>query len=195
MLIGIDLDNVLTDYYKEFLDYVNNKHATAYKFSDLKSYWFEDNFGGTREEAIKKFIDFEESHSLKLTPVPGAVKAMKNLSKEHELVIITSRRDEKFEAAREWVEKNFPNCFKEIVISTGGAKTLLAQRKSKAQVCKDLGIAVLIEDVLEVAAECAKTSKVLLLDRPWNQAPTPEGVYRVKSWPEALERISLTSLV
>ena len=51
-------------------------------------------------------------------------------------------------------------------------------------------VELIIEDSLETAEECASSGlRVLLFDCPWNQnSNLPEGIMRVKSWKEIVEK-------
>ena len=58
----------------------------------------------------------------------------------------------------------------------------------KSDVCKELGVEVMIEDSLSQAKEIAPcVRKIFLLDCPWNQGDLPMNVARVYSWDEIVE--------
>ncbi len=63
--------------------------------------------------------------------------------------------------------------------------------KEKAIVCSDCKVDLIVEDSLTHAIECAKRGiKVILFDKPWNQASLAENITRVKDWNEILQRIN-----
>ena len=64
-------------------------------------------------------------------------------------------------------------------------------KKSKAQVCKSLGVDVFIEDALEHALPLANNGiPVLLFDRPWNRGQEPANTTRVFSWSGILRSLA-----
>jgi uncharacterized HAD superfamily protein len=62
--------------------------------------------------------------------------------------------------------------------------------RSKADVCRELGVGVMIEDSMSQAKEIAASGcRVLLLDCPWNQGDLPENVTRIYSWKEIVAHL------
>lgn len=60
----------------------------------------------------------------------------------------------------------------------------------KSQLCKELGITLLIDDVIENAIDVTSNGiTCILLERPWNREKvfTHPLLIRVKDWTEALE--------
>ena len=65
------------------------------------------------------------------------------------------------------------------------------QAASKAEICKELGISILLEDAPATALECAtKGIKVILFNRPWNQNVSHKNIVRAKTWIEAMKAIN-----
>ena len=65
------------------------------------------------------------------------------------------------------------------------------QASTKAEICSELGIKVILEDSGETAIECAqKNISVILFDKPWNKIHKHKKIVRVKEWQEAMRALS-----
>src|SRR3989344_2809835 len=63
--------------------------------------------------------------------------------------------------------------------------------RKKVDVCKELGVELLIDDNLVYVNECAtEGTPALLFDAPWNQGVLPAGVTRISSWDEVVRYIT-----
>ena len=61
--------------------------------------------------------------------------------------------------------------------------------QSKADVCREIGAEIMIEDVPDHVVSCANAGiRVLLFDQPWNRGEMACNgrIERVRSWDEAL---------
>ncbi len=190
MKIGIDLDEILAGFLEALVDYHNKTYKTFLKRSQFHSYDFWKVWGGNRNEAIQKVYDFHKScHFSKIKPIPGAISGIEEIKENHELIIITSRQDYIAKETRAWIEKHFPNTFTKIHFTNHFAQK--GKQKSKADICVEEQIDLLIEDHPEYAVECSSRKiKVFLLDNPWNKLQKmPKEVERVFSWQEIVKKI------
>jgi uncharacterized HAD superfamily protein len=187
LIIGVDLDDVVIDFSNALHAYHNERYGTSVKKGDMTSYGFENVWNCTEEEASKKVFEFYSTndHDTAL-PVPGASEALALLKEAHELHIISSRADQIADLTFRWIDKNFPNHFKSVNLTNQYFGTPEKVR-SKADVCRELHVDVMIEDSLSQAKEIALVvSKVFLLDCPWNQGELPKNVMRVYSWADII---------
>jgi len=191
MIIGVDIDEVLADMTTYFFKFHNEKYGTNVKREDVFSYHLWEVVGGTREEITKKFYEFYASkHFLEMTTIPGSQKHLKLLSDKYEVHLITARPNDIQKETFLWIKKFFP--FKDFEIHfTNHWGSGEGKARTKGEICKELGIEIMIEDSLAYSKEMAeKGIKVLLMDCPWNQSDDlPENVIRVHSWEEAVEVI------
>jgi uncharacterized HAD superfamily protein len=192
MRIGIDFDETLVDSMKAIIKLHNEQYGTHYKKDDVTEYHVENIWGGTKEEWTAKLDDFlSAKNTAHFDPIPGAIPAIDALkSAGHELYIITARGDSDVEATELWLTKHFPSTFEGVhyghVRSDDPAK-----RRKKADMCKELGIELMIDDHISVAKNCSEEGiRVLLLDEPWNQGELPPGVARVYSWEEIVKKLT-----
>jgi len=189
MRIGIDLDEVIGDYIGGFLNWYNGRNGVEIKREDILSYALEENgvFGWTREDKIRYVDEFNERGLLEdIELIEGVREVIERLKEDYELYVVTSRREETRERTERFLNKYFDGVFRDIVFTSEFDDE---NRKSKADVCVELGLDYMIEDNKDFARECIeKGVKVLLFDRPWNREEI-DGVVRVFGWGEVLDRI------
>lgn len=189
-MIGIDLDDCVLDFNNALHAYHNKKYGTSVARKDIISYDIEKLWNCSPEEASKKVFEFYSTaeHDAAL-PVPGAYEAMAVLKKANELHLISSRSEKISDLTLRWVDKNFPGRFKSVTL-TNQYFGIKENVRSKADVCRELHIDVMVEDSLSQAKEIAMVvSRVFLLDCPWNQGELPHNVIRVNSWKEIVSQL------
>ena len=188
MKVAFDLDEVLADFNSKLLQFHNENYGTNFAVSDLHSYNLWETWGGTREQAIQKVFRFYESPYFEnIKPFDEAIGIIEKLSKNNELVIITSRPTQLESVTTDWVHIFFPQKFSKILLThhySNDGKI----GKEKDEVCSQESIDVIVEDSLEWAQKCSRRNvKAILLDRPWNQTgPANENIIRVEHLNEIL---------
>lgn len=187
MKIGIDIDEVIAEFLESFLEFYNSKYNRNLKKEDFKSYQFEETLGGSHEEEAVELVK-EHGYEGEIKLVSGALEAIKELSKKHELIILTARHPMFKDKTEKFLEMHFGNIFSQILY-TGEAFQKYGTTKS--DLCRNLDISIIIEDNKIFSLECAeKGINVFLMDRPWNKdCFNHENILRVKNWNEALEKI------
>ncbi len=191
MKIGIDIDNVLSELSASMDLWHNRVHGTNLEEKDHVAFDLESIWTCSKEESIKKILEFFDSSEFKATKIVlGAIEGVKSLTEDHELHVITSRADKVFDETIAWLNKHFSDSFHKVHF-TGQMCGAKSGNRSKAMVCKEYGINILIEDALHYANNCANEGvKVLLFDWPWNQSEELHpNIIRVKSWQEILDYI------
>ncbi len=186
--IGIDVDEVLAELMKELNTFYNNSYRTNFKFEDYKSYKLEETWGVAKEKADKIVNDFFYSEYYKqVRPIPGSQRGVAFLSNKNELSIITSRPICLREDTYKWVNNHFPKIFSEFHFTGERVKNNKGTRK--ADICRELGVDILIEDCLEKSIDCASNgTKIFLFDRPWNQYNNlPKKITRISGWEEVID--------
>ena len=186
MLIGIDLDEVLSCFVRSFLIHYNQKHGTDFREEDFRSYDFEDTIGGNLESTILERNDFFGSPEFdSITPVAGSIESVDSLSQSHGLYVVTSRVSELKDRTLDWLDRYYRNKFRDVIL-TGDA--VHAGKCTKPEICMNLGVELFVEDNLKYAKSFIDSGmEVLLLDRPWNRSGDV-GV-RVYNWGEIVEYV------
>jgi uncharacterized HAD superfamily protein len=184
MKIGIDIDDVTSEFFSPFLEYVNKINGTSIKFEDITVYRSWEIMGVSQEKSLKSSDDFHAAGCLLyVNLIEGSKESINKLSQEHEVVFITSRPPHWEKTTHEFLKKHelhFPVHFAEHLS--------VKVNKKKSEICLEHGVNIMIEDSKEHALDCAeKGIKVFLLDKPWNQNFEHENVERVRGWKEILE--------
>jgi uncharacterized HAD superfamily protein len=187
MGIGIDFDDVIFDFFKGLLKWYEKEYGKRYKREEFNDFDWGPVWGTDREETIKRVNKFLESHDLEgATPVNGALDALNQLMKTHNITIITGRPHQFKNKTEEWLIHHLKKV-PEIVIAGEFHK---GQAAKKSDICKERNIPILLEDAPETAIDCAKNGiKVILFDQPWNQNAQHRNIIRVRNWKEALKEI------
>jgi 5'(3')-deoxyribonucleotidase len=197
MIIAIDLDDTLAESLQHFIKFYNKKYIGKYgvpiKFKDFTSYFLCDIRNMSREEELKIIKDYDTYHHRdEIEPINKAIEIVKELSKKHEIIIVTSRTKKVEKETRAWVKKYLP-MIKEIFFTR---EDYLDASKPKEDICKTAYADVLIDDSLRHVTGCDKAGiRTILLNRPWNKKKEEEKhVRRVNSWsevPKIIEEIEL----
>ncbi len=187
MKIAIDLDEVVGDFMAGLIKFHNDTYNTNFTKLDFFSYKFWEVWGGSEEEAIQKVYDFHKtSYFNNIKPVSGVIDVLKELKKENELFLITSRQYDIMEKTKKWIEKYFSGIFSGIYFTNHYSQN--GNSRKKSDLCDNLNIDVLIEDSLDYAIECLKPNrKIILFKYPWNEKKEkPKGIHTVSNWEEVL---------
>lgn len=186
MNIGIDLDDVLVDFWTEMLVFYNKRYGTAFCKEQFFSYEAWRVFGGTRKECIERIEDFYTSPSFKTIPaLLLARETVATISQQHVCVVITGRPEYTASATHELIEMHFPGIFAGVHFTNAYALGIMPRLKK--DICAALRIEVLLEDHWDHALPCAEAGiRVVLFDQPWNRGVERrhQNITRVYSWNE-----------
>jgi len=188
MKIGLDMDEVIVEFVEHMLKFYHLKTGKKIEKNKVTSYDFWEVWGGTREETLKLIDEFHDSDYFdKIHPVENAVESINRLIDKNEIYVITSRPGHFKEKTEEWFKKNFKDGRFKVLFSNDFHK---GKGKTKAEICKELGIKLMIEDSLKMSLDCANSGiKVILFDKPWNQGIEHKNITRVHNWIDALKEI------
>ena len=195
-ILAVDIDDVLFPFNSNLLDWHNLVHGTDLVIDDYTSFRLDEVWGGTKAEATAKVGEFQRyPGSLEGGPLPGALDAIGGLKSRYKLVVVTSRQISITCETEAWINIHFPNVFDGVYFANYHNEQ--APRLTKAEVCQEIGVDLLIDDHLDYVRECAGQGikAILFGDYPWNQAEgLPDGVVRAHNWQEvvkALEQVYL----
>lgn len=191
LTIGIDLDDTLLDFNSTLCEFHNQKYGTNYKRSDITKYRLDDIWNATYEQIVERIDEFYHTDlHWNSAPMEGAPEVIRELQKKHRLIIITAKPDYLREKTLMWLDKHYKDAFKEIHFLGEFHGTSDHKKKSKGELCDEIGVDIFIEDSMANAKNIARLHRpVLLLDSPWNQGELPENVKRVKGWVEVVNYI------
>ncbi|MFZ0013573.1 MAG: hypothetical protein WAL25_05595 [Acidimicrobiia bacterium] len=110
MRLGIDLDGVVANFTKGWMEFYNRQHGTDFVVADSKRW--HDLVELTHFDDIDEFWDWSsdlDGHSVfwHLEPFPGAVEALHSLTDAgHRVIIITTKPDFAVGDTYEWIERH-----------------------------------------------------------------------------------------
>lgn len=186
--IGVDIDEILSETVRTFLDFYNNKHSTSFVFDVITDYHFGKLIGISLDEEKRAVGEFYSSEVARDLPtLPGSVKAIKKLAQENELYAVSSRPTQLMPLTTEWINSHYPNCFTDIILTNSHFDAT----KTKSDVCKNLELDIFIDDQIVYAEDCAIVcEKVFLMNKPWSKGTlVAPNIIRVDSWADITQAI------
>ena len=188
--IGIDVDDVVVNFMKWFLDYSNLNLGTNYTLDQITNYHlWELGIHKSKEESIKIVNDFQDSaHFNKIDFVEGSKEGIERISKFNDIYFVTSRPEKLKRKTEDFFYSNFPkNGYK---FSFSGE---IHGGKTKAEICKELNLKIMIEDNPSYALSCAKEGiETFLLSKYWNKDYVEhKNLVKVKDWEELIDKLKV----
>lgn len=187
--LGLDFDDILFDFNNKYCHFINDKYGTNLCFDDIYTYDMDIVWKIDKSEVIRRVEEFilSQAHE-EVFPVPGAVDALRDLSKSYNLHVITSRNEKFRDKTVNWLNKHFPNVFNKVHFTNFYETN--EKKVNKSNVCKENSISIMVEDAPVHAEDLALNGiEVLMLDKPWNRVETHRLVKRVASWQEIVARL------
>jgi uncharacterized HAD superfamily protein len=186
-VIAIDYDDVIVPSAPIIVRSYNEKYGTNVQ---LKDFYYDDprSWGSSDTSTVNQRVgDYLMSEEYQATlPFTEAIDALRLLSEQHELHIVTGRTDYLADVTKNMLNKYLPGIFRSVEFTNFFGQN----RRSKAEVCQALDADLLIDDHLhhaQVVADCG-IDVLLFGDYPWNQAKQlPANIRRVSGWHEITE--------
>lgn len=193
MKIGIDLDEVVVEFVKGYLEFFNLRYKKNFCFEDVFTYDLWKVLGISKEESFKLAYEFFDSESFEdIEVVWGAKEAIQKLTVGHDLFFITSRPTHTEIKTRNFFKKNFPAIRPYVFHSN---ERFGGWGKTKNILCRNLKIDLFIEDQPAYALACAEEGiRVFLMDKPWNQNIKHNNLLRVNDWEEVMGKLNFLVL-
>lgn len=191
MKIGIDIDNVISDTFRIFLERFNSFFARKVQYEEIFDFHYLVKYAGVEKKQAELFIE-ETIHSDKfheeLAPFEEAVEAIRNWSNRgYTIHYITARPPTIRYLTANWLMRfgfMVPHATLDMLDPDKYKEDTVFKKEAVARI----GIDILIEDSREIAR--VVEIPVFLFDRPWNKGKMPKNVKRVDSWKEINKDIS-----
>lgn len=196
LVIAVDCDDVLLSTAEAIVANYNQRFGTQVTLKDMYKPATIETWGTDDDDiAIERVNEFLRSNEhASLRPTPSAIAGIKELAEYHELHLITGRADFLKDTTKSLLQTYFPDCFTSIEHTNYILpSTSKAVRRSKGDVCAEIGANILIDDHLVhgVAALDARLEKVIVFgEYPWNsEVELSEGMVRCKNWEAVTEEL------
>ena len=190
MIIGIDIDDTLTDIRDEVgaaaLKYAQSLNKDI---DESKVVWdknnngcsFKERYNLNKEELLYFFRNIQENITKKAKPREGVVEVIKKLREDgHKIYIITARdsefHEDPFELSKVWLDKNNIEYDK-----------LIVNARDKAKVCREQNVDAFIDDKLSNCLEISNENIITI--RITNYIDEHQEIVNKKNWKEIYEYI------
>jgi len=192
-IIAIDIDEVLMPHFQDLIDYYNRLYGTSLTLED--NHPKDSSRWGTpsMKVAIRRVEKFFDTNEFKnSTPFEDSKKAIKILSDNFTLVVITARDEIIKQTTKNWLEKHFPEFFKEVHFTS--MYNLEGKARTKGEVAKSIKADYLVDDNFDhiIAAYKHGVKGLLFGNYPWSSnVQLPKGVIRANDWNDVLDYFNL----
>lgn len=191
MRIGIDIDNVLSNFNEVLLnDYIKHDKELGNNGIIKNNVYIRDMFNWTKDEEQQYYHNNIERIAKSLNVLENAPEYIRKLKEEGNEIYIISGRDngeysDPYKMTFDWLNKY--NIVYDKVILTNAYNSL-----EKAKICLENDIDIMIDDSTKILMEVDNSGiTALLMDTPYNRQAN--DFKRVHNWKEIYEFI--TSLV
>ena len=186
MKIAVDIDEVLFEFIRGYMKFIEMKGHKIIEFEDIFSYPAMEPLKLSKTEAFELADDFHNSYFFEEGDLVEGAKDGVLKIKNHDLFFITSRPEYWKDKTYSFLEDNFGADKSRVYFSCDN----LEEGKCKPEFCKELGVSVIIEDNGDFAKDCANAGLiVLLLDKPWNKEFSHKLIHRCFGWDGILSKI------
>jgi uncharacterized protein len=156
MKIGLDIDGVITNFVDTFVDVVKEEYGVRFSQDDVREHDLYEVLGISKADALRLI---RATLMRDLEPQAGAIDAIKQLSKSHQLYFITARPPDTYEITKCWLQKH-GLLTENLIFLKDGTKFTHTE-------CLD----VVIDDNLdEIIGWLGKTPLIIVFDHPWNKS-------------------------
>ena len=189
MKIGIDIDNVISNFndelLKEYLKHDKELRNTGIINEDVFIRY--GMFDWTEKEEAEFYKNNIERIAIKLKPIHRATETIKKLKEDgNEIIIISGRNNGEYnnpyKLTEEWLAK-YNIVYDKLILTNAYNK------EEKANVCRENNIDIMIEDSTQTAVNIEKVgTKVLFMNTRYNK--NNENFEKVSNWKEIYSKIS-----
>ena len=190
MRIGIDIDNVISNFNEELLkEYINHDKELRNTgiVNENADYIRRGMFDWTEDEEINFYRKNIERIAKNLKVKDGAKEYIDKLIEDGHIVCIITGRDngeyaEPYNMTKKWLDDNSINYH--LLILTNAYKN---DKHGKTEKCIENNIDVMIDDSVNICQDCIDNNiTTLLMDTPYNKQV---NMPRVHNWKEIYEFI------
>lgn len=194
MNIGVDMDSVIAEIIRPIDAFHNRVYNTRFEYDNHNTYDLQALWACSKEEMYNRIFEFYHSPEfLNTKPIEGSQKGIQELSKLHNLHLITARPHDIEQKTEQWLNTFFPQQFTSITHTNLISKNGKGIGLKKSTIGKRLKIDIMIDDHIPYALDCAEHEIYTLLFRaPWNERTIVSHPHlkKVATWTEVCYTIS-----
>lgn len=186
MRIGLDIDEVLAETIQPLVAFINQRHGTQFDRDAISNYNLWEEWNMDYHLVAREITVFLDECLMNIQPVKGAKEGLSLLQGRHDLIAISARPKAFCSQTREWLLRTFGDIFVEIHL-TG---SFHEAKQKKIDICRNLGVHVLVDDGPEHLIECLDASlPAIVMNAPWNRS-LPKSLVRAYNWRDIVEYIN-----
>lgn len=185
-IVGVDIDGVLADYPRSFVEFVNEQLGTAYDYRDIKDYNIADALGLDTAEATRLKHLYRDSGQKRFIPViEGARQFLDELKyMGYTVVLLTSRPIDKYKRifadTQYWLAENRMHYDAILFDEAKGERLVKEFGKDKVEFFID-DVAGFANGISDAGFRC------YLIDKAYNQVALKDKVIRVNNLQDILD--------
>ena len=182
LVIAVDCDDTLVLTTPYFVDAYNKTHgsqATLAEAQDASA----DVWAASSDTVLERWADLTQTVDYKsLSPDPEKAAVLHELSKDHELHVVTARKQHEREFTQEMLDRELAGVFKSM--------EFVGWDGSKGEVCRRLQADILIDDSAQHLHDALdhglpRGGAILFGDYPWNESDRAnDGIIHCATWDE-----------
>jgi uncharacterized HAD superfamily protein len=188
-VIGVDIDGVLADYPKSFVQFINKELGTDYPTENLKDYNIAESLGLPMEQVMMLKHRYRETGEKRYIPVIDGAKEMLQTFRDAGFVVVllTARPYKQYKRmfadTQEWLHRN------ELMYHS-----IIWDEEKNTRLLREFGrdkVAFFVEDVAKNANSIAELGPTcFLINRPYNlDAATGANVIRANDPREVAQKV------
>ena len=188
MRIGIDIDNVLSNFNEVLLnDYINHDKELGNNGIVKSNVYIRDMFNWTKDEEQQYYHNNIERLANLLEPIKDCSKYIKKLIDNGHYICIISGRDngeysDPYNMTTKWLKK-YDIPYDKLILTNA------YNHQEKADICLENNIDIMIDDSINVCVKCSENNiKSLLFNTEYNKNET--RYTRVNNWEEIFNYVN-----
>lgn len=181
MRVGLDFDGVISDTIPSMIEFARVTHGLHLSPLDCVA---PDGPAGLGSEVWLRLITDTHAtpYALSMPPMFGTADGLARLSDRHEVVVVTARRGGALENTRIWLDHHGLAGHVADIVSSAG--------KTKADIAHELGLALLVDDVIENLHGLCGPVVPVLWDAIYNRdALVDTWIRRVSGWSDVTDLV------
>lgn len=186
-VLVVDFDDVLVEFCRGFYAWHNKVHGTRITYEGAWTFEIDKLLKIDPSLKNQRVMDFWLSpEHAKIEQCADAFAAMVTLREHYAIHMATARPQSIKQQTDYLIQRYYPDIF-ETVSYLGFYHDAPDKRRTKDQICDELGATAFIDDAFHNVTTCVKEGRTVIMpDRPWNQGKEHSKVLRTYGWSDIL---------